>query len=419
MGRSKSFGGVPIAGGPGSAELSIGIDGDPDVVYTPDGVDRHIRFVTTKVTTGSTDGNPGYLSDKLQSLDGSVGIYEDTNTKKMNLKATHSGKVLSNGVDSAPGYLKDKIESSDGSISISENIGDGKLDLKAIAAPGDGKVLTSNSDGDRGFLVDKIVAGTGIDAYVAMNGPTNKQLVISATGGGAGNGKVLTDATDSTEDFLDDKIRIAPGSNLQKTVVDVSGKKHIQLDVLHDSNDDPLIEIISSSYVNGLLSFAGSIWDSSGHEWGGTNQNVEVAQFRVTAKSRGTLQSVAVIVSGTVQSYGAMRIALIDCDTSTVLGTTAFTDVTTIGRKAFTLTPEPGQSLTITQSKEYYIQIVARGVELSAFVASQERNNFVHDVTLRFSVRTTVSNNCDWVPCADAGFVQCLARPALIMTMLE
>ena len=259
-----------------------------------------------------------------------------------------------------------------------------------------------------------------------------QSTVISGGGGGGTEDtyKVKTTSADSNPNYLSSKIVAAGGSPITVTVVDDT----LVLDAIQDDISDPLIRTIGLMNENGLFGFGGNcysnVWEDG--EWDtGLQQNTTDAFYRVSVEGRGTITKVKFFINSfndvdygvsASGNFGACRIGLFTLD-GTCKGQTAWVrGLSALGTTTLDMTPCGGQNLTIERNTEYWIGIVARGMQLISYNKADSGFDPGNNA-LRYalSIRAT-SMGASWSPnfwnTSGGGFIQNKV-PVILMSSTE
>ena len=185
---------------------------------------------------------------------------------------------------------------------------------------------------------------------------------------------------------------------------------------------------------NGTMGFTGNAYSNlyADGEWEtGFGQNTSDAYYRVSTIGRGTINKVKFYVNAyndvdygiaPTGNYGAIRIGLFDLN-GVCKGQTEWTrGLQTLGTVTLTMTPCPGQNLTLERNGEYWIGIVARGMQLIAY--NKTTSGFDPGVNaLRYSVSIrSTSSGANWSPnfwnTTGGGFIQ-VNVPCILMASTD
>ena len=259
---------------------------------------------------------------------------------------------------------------------------------------------------------------------------TSTWIPTTVSGGGSDTYTVKVDTNDTNPSYLSDKIAAATGSPLTVNVVGDT----LVLDAIESDITDPLIQTIGLMNENGTMGFTGNAYSSvyADGEWEtGLGQNTSDAYYRVSTIGRGTINKVKFYVNAyndvdlgiaPTGNYGAIRIGLFTLD-GVCKGMTAWTrGMQTLGTNTLTMTPCAGQNLTLERNGEYWIGIVARGMQLISY--NKAASGFDPGVNaLRYSVSIrSASNGANWSPnfwkTTGGGFIQ-VKVPCILMTSTE
>lgn len=276
-------------------------------------------------------------------------------------------------------------------------------------------------------IPDVNVAGAITGQVLGFDG-TN--WVPVAGGGGSDAYTVKVDADDTTPSYLGDKIAAATGSPLTVNVVGDT----LVLDAIESDITDPLIQTIGLMNENGTMGFTGNSFSSTyaDGEWGtGFGQNTSDAYYRVSTIGRGTINKVKFYVSAyndvdygiaPTGNYGAIRIGLFDLN-GVCKGQTEWTrGLQTLGTVTLPMTPSPGQNLTLDRNGEYWIGIVARGMQLISYnKAASGFDPGTNELRYAVSIRSS-SSGAAWSPnfwnASGGGFIQ-VKVPCILMASTE
>lgn len=277
-------------------------------------------------------------------------------------------------------------------------------------------------------IPDVNVAGAISGQVLGFNGSI--WTPVNGGGGGADTYTVKVDADDTTPSYLGDKIAAAAGSPL---TVNVVGDTLI-LDAIESDITDPLIQTIGLMNENGTMGFTGNAFSSvyADGEWAtGFGQNTSDAYYKVSTIGRGTINKVKFFVNSyndvdlgiaPTGNYGAIRIGLFTLD-GVCKGMTAWTrGMQTLGTNTLTMTPCEGQNLTLERNGEYWIGIVARGMQLISYnKAASGFDPGTNALRYAVSIRSS-SGGADWSPnfwnSTGGGFIQ-VKVPCVFMASTE
>lgn len=265
------------------------------------------------------------------------------------------------------------------------------------------KVLSISESGVK--FISQITAAEKITGKICLVYVNAGEMAGSSWGG---DNKILVSETDSSADYLLNKLVSANKNTLSITEVkDTEGKSKIQLDVISDVTENPLIQL--NNFPNSTLPFSGSAWGSGKNvDWGGSYQNTQCYCWKSQAKAAGTLNRVTLCLCGsnTIQSYAALRIGVFNSE-GVLLGATKFfrrdeldamaeNYLPGYGEQSFELIPEAGQSLHIEQGEYYYIQIIARGIVIAS-QKTEDQNLYSFMLDYKFSRCILSLNGAHWV----------------------
>ncbi len=256
-------------------------------------------------------------------------------------------------------------------------------------------------------------------------------IPTTVSGGGSDTYTVKVDTNDTNPGYLSDKIAAATGSPLTVKVVGDT----LILDAIESDITDPLIQTIGLMNENGTMGFTGNAYSNvyADGEWKtGLGQNTSDAYYRVSTIGRGTINKVKFYVNAyndvdlgiaPTGNYGAIRIGLFTLD-GVCKGSTAWTrGLQTLGTVTLPMVPEAGQNLTLERNGEYWIGIVARGMQLISY--NKITSGFDPGVNaLRYAVSIrSASSGADWSPkfwdaTGGGGFIQ-VKVPCVLMASTE
>lgn len=284
--------------------------------------------------------------------------------------------------------------------------------------------------GDRFKIALYSQDGTIELSNVTFSGHSVRSMTVgSGSTSGVSDGKVKVTSA-GTADYLVNKIEAASGSPITVTIVDDT----LVLDAIQDDISDPLIRTIGLMNENGLFGFGGNcysnVWEDG--EWDtGLQQNTTDAFYRVSVEGRGTITKVKFFINSfndvdygvsASGNFGAVRIGLFTLD-GTCKGQTAWVrGLSALGTTTLDMTPCSGQNLTIERNTEYWIGIVARGMQLISYNKADSGFDPGNNA-LRYalSIRAT-SMGASWSPnfwnTSGGGFIQNKV-PVILMSSTE